>query len=112
MMRLKVLAALVFAALVVPPAMAQKAPAPPSAKTTTSSLDDLIGAGYEIKAVTELSDKAVAKIFTAPNNATGQAAVLITLQKGTSIATCSIWTIDWTNLPDVAFTDANACVKR
>jgi hypothetical protein len=112
MIRFKVLAALAFAALVVPPAMAQKAPPPPSSKTSTSSLDGLIGAGYEIKSVTELSDKAVAKIFPAPNNAAGQAAVLITLQKGTSIATCSIWTIDWTNLPDVVFTDANACVKR
>jgi hypothetical protein len=93
-----------LAALSPPPASAQPAPA-----TTQATFDGVLAAGYEIKAVTVLSDTASKEVF---GQAVTASQIFITLQKGTSVAVCENATSTWLSLADAQMTDATRCYKR
>ena len=74
-----------------------------AAKTTSVSFDSLLAAGYEIKAVTLFSDTAVKEAYSNPNV---HSQIIVTLQKGPSLATCGISAANWVNLPDTTMASA------
>jgi hypothetical protein len=105
-MNLRALAFLGFAAFIAQPALAQTAPA-----TTPTTFDSLQAAGYEIKAVTVMSDAATKEVFTGQTGLPSQ--IFITLQKGTtSAAVCEFATISWLNLDSGNMTDTTRCKMR
>jgi hypothetical protein len=104
-MNLRVLIVLGFAAFVAQPALAQTVPT-----TTQASFDSILAAGYEIKAVTIMSDAAVKEVYTTGGPYPSQ--VFITLQKGTSVAVCEMGTANWVNVQAPSMTDATRCFKH
>ena len=108
-MNLRALMFLGFVGFIAQPALAQTAPATATGPTTASAtMDSLLASGYEVKAVNPLSDAAIKEVFTSqvPSQ------VLITLQKGTSVAVCEMATVSWLNVQDQEMTDAARCNKR
>jgi hypothetical protein len=103
-MNLRTLAFLGFAVFIVQPALAQTAPA-----TAPATFDSLLASGYEVKAVSVMSDAAIKEVFAGQ---TLNSQVFITLQKGNSIAVCEVSTSSWINLSDATMTDATRCSKR
>jgi hypothetical protein len=103
-MNLRALMFLGFASFVAQPAFAQTAPA-----TTQASIDSILAAGYEIKAVTVLSDAAVKEVYP---GGPYPSQVFITLQKETSVVVCEVATVSWVQLQDPLMTDATRCYKR
>ena len=102
-MNLRALMFLGFAGFIAQPAFAQTAPA-----TALVSFDSILASGYEVKAVTVMSDAATKEVFSSQ---TLSSQVFITLQKGTSIAVCEVATVTLINL-DAGMTDATRCAKR
>jgi hypothetical protein len=102
-MNLRALMFLGFAGFLAQPALAQQASA---ADTTHASITSLIGSGYEVKAVTMLSESAEKLLYpgTAP---TGQ--VVVSLQKGSSLAVCGLAAANWLTLLNASLTDASRC---
>jgi hypothetical protein len=94
-----------FAGFMAQPALAQTAPA-----TTQVSFDSILAAGYEIKAVTVMSDAATKEVFPSQTGLASQ--IFITLQKGTSVAVCENATSTWISLSSAQMTDATRCFKR
>ena len=78
--------------------------------TTQTSIDSILGAGYEIKAVTVMSDATTKEVYTGQAGLPSQ--VFITLQKGTSVAVCEGASSSWIWLSDAQMTDATRCFKR
>jgi hypothetical protein len=110
-MNLRALIVLGFAAFIAQPALAQTTPTVASASSTVQvSVDSLLAAGYEVKAVNVMSDAATKEVFTNQTGLSSQ--VFITLQKGNSVATCVQATVNWIVLSDAAMTDATRCYKR
>ena len=111
-MNLRALMFLGFAGFVAQPAFAQTAPTTTqtSPATTQTSIDSILGAGYEIKAVTVLSDATTKEVYTGQAGLPSQ--VFITLQKGTSVAVCEGASSSWIWLSDAQMTDATRCFKR
>jgi hypothetical protein len=97
--------ALGLAGFMMQAALAQ--PAPTSAQAT---FDSLLAAGYEIKAVTVMSDATAKEVFPGETITTSQ--MFVTLQKGTSVAVCKNATVTWLTLADVNLTDPTRCYKR
>jgi hypothetical protein len=113
-MNVRTLMLIGFAALTPQAALAQTpAPAAPAAPTgptsSQASIDGIMAQGYEIKAVTVLSDAAAKEVF---GSAPSTSQIFITLQKGTSIAVCENATSTWLSLSDAQMTDATRCFKR
>jgi hypothetical protein len=104
-MKLRALMFLGFAGLIAQPALAQAAP-----NSVQATIDSLLAAGYEVKAVNMMSDAAVKEVFPTANAPGSQ--LFITLQKGTSVAVCEDATSTWLNLADAQMTDATRCWKR
>jgi hypothetical protein len=104
MMTTRTLMLVGFAALVPQATLAQTAPT-----SSQASVDSIMAQGYEIKAVTVLSDAAAKEVFGA---APSTSQIFITLQKGTSIAVCENATSTWLSLCDAQMTDATRCFKR
>jgi hypothetical protein len=79
--------------------------------STTATFDSLLQSGYEIKAVSFIPVAQANEIFgaNAPKTAS---TTLVTLQKGTSVAVCTVDSGNWTLLADATMTSANACEKR
>jgi hypothetical protein len=102
---MKALICLGLASFIVQPALAQ--PAPTSVQAT---FDSLLAAGYEIKAVTVMSDATAKEVFPGETITTSQ--IFITLQKGTSVAVCKNATAAWLSLADANMTDPTRCAKR
>jgi len=73
------------------------------------SLQSLLQAGYDIKTVTPITENT--EMATWPGT-TPISPVLITLQKASSIAVCTIGTGSWVALYNSAMTDATVCYKR
>jgi hypothetical protein len=94
-----------LAGFIAQPALAQ--PAPTSVQAT---FDSLLAAGYEIKAITVMSDATAKEVFPGETITTSQ--MFITLQKGTSVAVCKNATVTWLTLADINMTDATRCYKR
>ncbi len=90
---------------VVQPAFAQTAPT-----NVQVSIDSLLAAGYEVKAVNTMSDAATKEVYTTGGPYPSQ--IFITLQKGTSVAVCEHATMNWISLADAFMTDATRCQKR
>jgi hypothetical protein len=104
-MNLRALTFLGFAGFIAHPALAQTAPT-----TVQVSVDSLLAAGYEVKAVTVLSDAAIKEVF--PTGGPYPSQVLITLQRGNSIAVCEDATTNRLSLADARMRDATHCFKR
>jgi hypothetical protein len=103
-MNLRALMFVGFAGFIAQPALAQPAPA-----TTLVSFDSVLASGYEVKAVTVMSDAATKEVFTGQ---TLSSQVFVTLQKGTSVAVCEVATVTLINLPDAGMKDASRCSMR
>jgi hypothetical protein len=88
-----------------PAALAQ---APP-ATTSTVSADSLLAAGYEVKAIHALSDASVKEIWPGQTLPTQ---IMITLQKGNSVAVCEMATVSWANLINAPMSNNTLCSKR
>ena len=82
---------------------------PAFAATTAVTFDSLVASGFEVKTMTELSDSAIKQVW--PGQTLGPQ-VLITLQKGNSVAVCNFPTQNWLGLLDVSLTSADRCVTR
>jgi hypothetical protein len=93
------------------PALAQSPQGAPTSasKTSTVSVDNLLAAGFEVKAVTVLTDAMTKELYPGQ---TLQTQVVITLQKGSSVAVCTLATANWTSLPDSTMTNTSLCSKR
>jgi len=114
-MTLRALMFLGVAGFLAQPALAQTppaaAPAAPAGPTTTSATpDSLLALGYEVKAVTVLSDAAIKEIFAGQTGILSQ--VLLSFQKGNSVAACVMSTTAWLILDNVNMTDATRCKVR
>lgn len=100
-----------FAGFITQPALAQTPATTPAAPATTlTSLDGLLASGYEVKAVIELSETAVKALVPAGQTVASQ--VIVTLQKGSSVATCEVYTANWIQLPDATVSSPTLCSKR
>jgi hypothetical protein len=107
-MKIGALIVLGMAALFTQPALAQNSPSG-AAKTTSVSFDSLLAEGYEIKATTLFSGDVVKEAY-AKSDLPSQ--VLVTLQKGPSLATCGLSVISLVNLTDAAMANTNFCSKH
>jgi hypothetical protein len=85
------------------------AQAPTATTTPLVSVDSLLAAGYEVKAVTVLSDTAIKELWP---NQTSQTELAITLQKGNSLAVCALSTLGWVTMANSSMTNAVVCSKR
>src|ERR1700691_3068394 len=109
-MNFRALAFLGFAAFVAQPALAQTASTNAASPTSVQMpIDSLLAIGYEVKAVTVMSDAATKEVFTGQ---TLSSQVFVTLQKGTSVAVCEVATVTLINLPDAGMKDASRCSTR
>jgi hypothetical protein len=92
-----------FSVFVAQPALAQQAPA---TDPTAASVYGLMASGYEVKAVTTLSESAEKIIWA---GATSAPQVVITLQKGSSLAICNLAAANWLILAGTSLTDTSRC---
>jgi hypothetical protein len=94
-------------------AAAQTAAAPTASSPPTSvqaAINDLLAAGYEVKAVDLMSDAATKEVYPTQTNVPSQS--FVTLQKGTSIAVCELNTFDWLSMTSSALADVTRCFKH
>jgi hypothetical protein len=84
-------------------------PAPTAPATTQAAINDILASGYEVKAVTILSDAATKEVY---NQASVPSQSFVTLQKGTSIAVCELNTFDWLSMTSTIMADATRCFKH
>jgi hypothetical protein len=104
-MNVRVLICIALAGFIAQPALAQ-----PALTSAQATFDSLLAAGYEIKAVTVMSDATAKEVFPGETITTSQ--MFVTLQKGTSVAVCKNATVTWLTLADVNLTDPTRCYKR
>jgi hypothetical protein len=110
-MILRTLIFLGFAGFIGQPALAQTAPtAAPARITVTATIDSLLASGYEVKAVTVMSDAATKEVY--PNQTSLPSQIFVTLQKGDSVAVCEGMTFNWLSLSDSLMTDVTRCFRR
>jgi hypothetical protein len=101
---------MLFVGLVVCIVQSASAQTTPTSTTSLSSMDSLLQAGYEIKAIDYIPVAQTKEIFGA--NVADTTITLVTLQKGASVAVCTIDSAGWATLADASMTDPNACNKR
>jgi hypothetical protein len=91
-------------------ASAQTPPAAAAAATSpTVSVASLLADGFEVKALNDISNDEQKAIWpTSPV----LPYLMITLQKGSSIAVCSMAVVNWISLPESSVTDKTLCHKR
>ena len=80
-----------------------------AADPTSTSLDSLLAAGYEIKTTNPVSAAATKEIWSEQNLAPQ---TIVTLQKANSIAVCNLATTNWMNLNPATFASNDRCVMR
>jgi hypothetical protein len=83
-------AAAATAAIAQQPGQRAAPSAPAAASSTKPSFKDILGAGYEIKAVTYVPKEGISTTATDP-------AVLVTLQKGSALAVCEFYPGNWSS---------------
>jgi hypothetical protein len=105
-MNLRALMLLGFAGFLAQPVLVQRASA---ADTTRVSITSLVASGYEVKAVTILSESAE-KLLYPGTAATGQ--VVVSFQKGTSLAVCGLAAANWLTLVDTSLSDPSRCAMH
>jgi hypothetical protein len=96
--RILALAALAFAA--VQPAWAQ---------STAVSPGSLIADGYEVKNITDITAEEQKTMW--PNDAVAPY-IMITFQKGNSVAVCGVQMANWVGLVDATLANATLCKKH
>ena len=106
-MNTKIMALLSAALFASGPALAQPA-APAPAPKPTVSLESLLSGGYEVKLVTDVSPDEQKVIW--PND-TVSPYIMVTLQKGASLAVCAMTMASWLNLSDATLNNAGMCKK-
>jgi hypothetical protein len=91
--------------------LSQPASAQTKPTSTVATFDSLLQSGYEIKAVNFIPLAQANEIFgaSAPKTASQ---TMVTLQKGSSVAVCTLESGNWSILSDDAMTTANYCQKR
>lgn len=111
----RALTAFAFAALAAGPALAQtshaagKAPTQaPAARVagTNVSLNQLLAAGYQVRAVSVLSDPVRQEIY---KSSTVAPQVMVTLQKAGSVAVCVAAAVNWMNQATVTRENKALC---
>jgi hypothetical protein len=110
----RIVALIAVAAFASGPAWAQapapSAPVSPAAPPPgTVSPGSLLADGYEVKAITDISSDEQKVMW--PND-TVSPYIMITLQKGNSVAVCGMSMVNWINLADTSLAAANLCKKR
>ena len=108
-MNIGALVFLVVAAFVTAPASAQSTGSATGPKTTSVSIDSILADGFEIKTISILSDTAIKEVFPKENL---QSQLVLTLQKGSTLATCTVATVNWVNLTQATMTNPSICSKR
>ena len=73
-------------------------------------MDSLLASGYEVKAVSVMSDAATKEVYAGQTGLLSQ--VFITLQRGSSVAVCETATSLWISLNNGNMTDATRCNVR
>ena len=101
-MKIKFTTLLVAASFVAAPALAQ------TPKAASVSLASLLEGGYEVKVITDVSPDEQKSIW--PND-TVNPYIMMTWQKGTSVAVCALSMSNWVNLADATLTNATLCKK-
>ena len=79
------------------------------AQTTTVSPGSLIADGYEVKLITDISSEEQKAMW--PND-TVNPYIMITWQKGNSVAVCAFSMVNWVNLSDATLANATLCKKH
>ena len=77
------------------------------ADTQTQSIQQLLGQGFEIKAVNILSGDMLPWIGTKPGDTAPR--VLATFQRGAAIAVCEVLMVNWDNLPQQTVENPKLC---
>lgn len=103
-MAIKFTALLLAASIAAAPALAQT----PASKAVPVSIASLAADGYEVKVITDVSPDEQKIIW--PNDAVNPY-IIVTWQKGTSLATCAMSMASWLNLSDATLANANLCKK-
>ena len=80
-----------------------------AADPTPTSLDSLLANGYEVKAANPLSAAATKEIWTGQDLAPQ---IIVTLQKGSSIAVCNLAVSNWMYLTPATFASTDRCAIR
>jgi hypothetical protein len=75
----------------------------------TVSLQSLLQAGYDIKAVTAISSFTEMSVWP---GTTPTSPLIITLQKAGSIAVCNVASANWISLYSTVLPDTTICYKR
>ena len=88
------------------PAPGSPQPAPLASAPVTTAMSALLAEGYDIRAVTVLSDQVRREIYKAPDVAPQ---VMVTLQKGTSVAVCVAAVVNWMNQAQATRDNAALC---
>jgi hypothetical protein len=83
--------------------------AQPALADGTASISSLLTGGYEIKSIIDLSNDEQKAIY--PGQTTSPY-LMLTLQKGTSVAVCALATANWINLADSTMTNEALCHTR
>ena len=104
----KILTALAVIAIASGPALAQPAPAPAAASNTASAAS-LFAAGYEVKVINDVSSDEQKAIW--PNDPVNPY-IMVTLQKGTSVAVCAMSMANWVSLNEATLASATLCKKN
>ena len=79
------------------------------AQSTTVSPGSLIADGYEVKNITDITAEEQKTMW--PNDAVAPY-IMITFQKGNSIAVCGVQMANWVGLVDATLANATLCRKR
>jgi len=90
-------------------ASAQTPSAAAPATSPSTSIASLLADGFEVKAVNDITDEEQKLIWpTSP----ASPYVMVTFQKGSSIAVCALAMANWLFLPESSVTKAGICYKR
>ena len=107
-MNTKFVALLALALIGSGPALAQPA-APAPAPKPTVSLESLLQGGYEVKVITDVSSDEQKAIW--PNDAVNPY-IMVTLQKGASLAVCAMSMASWVGVADSTLANTSLCKKN
>jgi hypothetical protein len=107
-MNTKFVALLAAALFASGPALAQPA-APAPAPKPTVSVESLLQGGYEVKVITDVSADEQKSIW--PSDAVNPY-IMVTLQKGGSLAVFAMSMVSWVNQSDSTLANASLCKKN
>ena len=84
-------------------------PAGAQAQSTTVSPASLLADGYEVKNITDISSEEQKTMW--PNDAVSPY-IMVTFQKGNSVAVCGVSMANWVGLVDTTLANATLCHKH